>query len=201
MLIEQGAMQKSQQATCGHRLDNTLTTHYPIDHHMALQTMWGPGLPCWGFATITFLQGRIVSPAPKPQPGYQASVFMAPGHRVAQLYPQALGTHFSRLLRHAWVTVGLFFHPCHHTETLSNYQRHTKTGVKWFKTMEQNPSWEHKCLSESQDISRLLWKMKFIAVLIWTRQKNLIPRIINPVHILTHTSARCFFKIHFNIIF
>jgi hypothetical protein len=34
---------------------------------------------------------------------------------VAQLYPQALGTHFSRLLRHAWVTVGLFFNPVHHT--------------------------------------------------------------------------------------
>jgi hypothetical protein len=34
---------------------------------------------------------------------------------VAQLYPQTLGTHFSRLLRHAWVTVGLFFNPGHHT--------------------------------------------------------------------------------------
>jgi hypothetical protein len=33
---------------------------------------------------------------------------------VAQLYPQALGTHFSRLLRHAWVTVGLSFNPGHH---------------------------------------------------------------------------------------
>jgi hypothetical protein len=30
---------------------------------------------------------------------------------VAQLHLQALGTHFSRLLRHAWVTVGLFFNP------------------------------------------------------------------------------------------
>jgi hypothetical protein len=29
----------------------------------------GPGLPCWGFVTITFLQGWIVSPAPNPQPG------------------------------------------------------------------------------------------------------------------------------------
>jgi len=28
---------------------------------------------------------------------------------VAQLYPQAPSTHFSRLLRHAWATVGLFF--------------------------------------------------------------------------------------------
>jgi hypothetical protein len=44
----------------------------------------------------------------------QASVFMTPGDRVAQSYPQALGTHFSPLLRHAWVTVGLFFNPGHH---------------------------------------------------------------------------------------
>jgi hypothetical protein len=27
---------------------------------------------------------------------------------VGQLYLQALGTHFSRLLRHAWATVGLY---------------------------------------------------------------------------------------------
>jgi hypothetical protein len=30
---------------------------------------------------------------------------------VAQLNPQASSTHFSRLLRHAWATVGLFFSP------------------------------------------------------------------------------------------
>jgi hypothetical protein len=30
---------------------------------------------------------------------------------VVQLYPQAPSTHFSRLLRHAWATVGLFFSP------------------------------------------------------------------------------------------
>jgi hypothetical protein len=30
---------------------------------------------------------------------------------VAQLYPQAPATHFSRLLRHPWATVGLFFSP------------------------------------------------------------------------------------------
>ena len=33
---------------------------------------------------------------------------------MTQLYPQALGTHFSRLLRHALATVGLFFNPGHH---------------------------------------------------------------------------------------
>jgi hypothetical protein len=36
---------------------------------MALQPYTGPGLPFWGFPTITFLQGWIVSPAPNPQPG------------------------------------------------------------------------------------------------------------------------------------
>jgi hypothetical protein len=30
---------------------------------------------------------------------------------VAQLYPQAPSTHFSRLLRHAWATVGHFVSP------------------------------------------------------------------------------------------
>jgi hypothetical protein len=49
----------------------------------------------------------------------QAFVFVTPGDRVAQLYPQALGTHFSRLLRHAWVTVGLLLFPGHHKEDTS----------------------------------------------------------------------------------
>jgi hypothetical protein len=38
-------------------------------HHMALQPMSGPDLPCWGFLIITFLEGWIVSQAPNPQPG------------------------------------------------------------------------------------------------------------------------------------
>jgi hypothetical protein len=57
---------------------------------------------------------ELLAPRRAPNMGDQASVFMTPGGRVAQLYPQALGTHFSRLLRHAWVTVGLFFNPGHH---------------------------------------------------------------------------------------
>jgi hypothetical protein len=71
--------------------------------------------PPRGFVTITFLRGWIVSPAPNPQPGGRGLRIYEPGDRVAQLYPQALGTHFSRLLRHEWVTVGLFFNPGHHT--------------------------------------------------------------------------------------
>jgi hypothetical protein len=81
---------------------------------MALQPNSGPDLPLWGFVTITFSQGCIVSPRPTPNLEDQVSVFMTHGDRVAQLYPQALDTHFSRLLRHAWVTVGLFFNPGHH---------------------------------------------------------------------------------------
>jgi hypothetical protein len=46
---------------------------------------------------------------------------MAPGDRVAHLYPQALGAHFNRLLRYAWVTVGLFFNPGHHTGVINIY--------------------------------------------------------------------------------
>jgi hypothetical protein len=59
------------------------------------------------------MAGLLVQ-GPTPNLEDQASIFMTPGDSVAQLYTQALGTHFSRLLRHAWVTVGLFFNPGHH---------------------------------------------------------------------------------------
>ena len=39
---------------------------------------------------------------------------------VTQLYPDALGTHFGRILRHAWATVGLFFNPIHQRHTEEN---------------------------------------------------------------------------------
>jgi hypothetical protein len=48
---------------------------------MALQHNTGPGLPFWGFVTITFLQGWIVSPAPNPQPG-------GPGLHIYDLWRQ-----------------------------------------------------------------------------------------------------------------
>jgi hypothetical protein len=44
---------------------------------------------------------------------------------VAQLYPQAPSTHFSRLLRHAWATVELFFSPV--TTRSSNINRVIKS--------------------------------------------------------------------------
>jgi hypothetical protein len=88
---------------------------------MAVQPNTGPGLPFWGFVTITFYRAGLLVQRPTPNLEDQASVFMNPGDRVAQLYPQALGTHLSRLLRHAWVTVGLFFNPGHHTGAWERY--------------------------------------------------------------------------------
>jgi hypothetical protein len=70
---------------------------------------FGPWPPLSGFLTITFLRDWIVSPVPNPQPGGPGLRIYDPGDRVAQQYPQALCTHFSRLLWHAWVTVGLFY--------------------------------------------------------------------------------------------
>jgi hypothetical protein len=67
-----------------------------------------------GFWTI-FLHGRVVSPTPNPHPAVPGLCIYIPQSRVAQLYPQVPGTHFSRLLRHAWVTVGRFLFPGHHT--------------------------------------------------------------------------------------
>jgi hypothetical protein len=60
---------------------------------MAVQPKSGPGLPFWGFVTITVLGAGLLVQRPTPNLEDQASVFMTPGHRVAQLYPQALGTH------------------------------------------------------------------------------------------------------------
>jgi hypothetical protein len=45
----------------------------------------------------------LLASRPTPIPEDQASVFTSPRGRVA--------THFSRLLKHAWVTVGLFLFP------------------------------------------------------------------------------------------
>jgi hypothetical protein len=55
---------------------------------------------------FSFYRLGLLAPRPTPIPEDQASLFIFPRGRVA--------THFSRLLRHAWVTVGLFLFPGHH---------------------------------------------------------------------------------------
>jgi hypothetical protein len=62
---------------------------------------------------FSFLQGRVVSPTPNPHPGGPGLCIYIPQRQGGPVVP--LVTHFSRLLRHAWVTVGLFLFPCHHT--------------------------------------------------------------------------------------
>jgi hypothetical protein len=64
-----------------------------------------------GFLTVSFLQWQVVSLSSNPQPGGPFHRIYNPRGRVAQLYPQALGTLFGRLLRPAWAAVGLFFSP------------------------------------------------------------------------------------------
>jgi hypothetical protein len=71
-----------------------------------------------GFLMVSFLHWQVVSLSPNPQPGGPVRRIYKPRGRVAQLYPQALGTHFGRLLRPAWAAVGLFFSPGHHTGRL-----------------------------------------------------------------------------------
>jgi hypothetical protein len=66
---------------------------------------------------ISFLQGGVVSPTAN-LPEDQASVFISPGGTVAQLYPKAQGTNFSRLLRH---TLALFLFPGCHTGVTNHY--------------------------------------------------------------------------------
>jgi hypothetical protein len=56
---------------------------------------------------FSFYRVGLLAPRPTPIPEDQVSVFISPRGRMA--------THFSRLLRHAWVTVVLFLFPGHHT--------------------------------------------------------------------------------------
>jgi hypothetical protein len=109
---------------------------------MALQPNSGPGLPFWGFLTIIFLRAWIVSQHPNPNLEDRVSVCMTPGHRAAQLYPQALGTHFSSLLRHASVTVGLLFNPGHHNGAIFIYIGQFNDHFR--------PTYENKCIIISQ---------------------------------------------------
>jgi hypothetical protein len=46
---------------------------------------------------FSFLQDRIVSPTPNPHPGGPGLCIYIP--------PETVATHFSRLLRHAWVII------------------------------------------------------------------------------------------------
>jgi len=63
-------------------------------HHMALQPNTGHGLPFWGFVTITFLRGWIVSPAPNPQPGGPGLRIYDPRRQGGPAIPPGTGYPF-----------------------------------------------------------------------------------------------------------
>jgi hypothetical protein len=91
---------------------------------LSLASSTKSGWISWGLLNnFLFYRVGLLASRPTPIPVDQASVlFISPRCRVA--------THFSRLLRHAWVTVGLFLFPGHHTGTLYfSLMLHFKTQI------------------------------------------------------------------------
>ena len=78
-----------------------------------LQTL-GPRSHIW-FPNRQFFTEWGCQPHAQPPAWTTRSHIYNPWDWVVQLYPQALGTHFSCLLLHAWGTVELFFNSGHHT--------------------------------------------------------------------------------------
>jgi hypothetical protein len=69
---------------------------------------------------FSFSQVRVVRPTPNPHPGGPGLCIYIPRGRMA--------THFSRLLRHAWVTVGLFLFSGHHTGNINiSYSKNARS--------------------------------------------------------------------------
>ena len=64
-----------------------------------------------GFLTVRFLSVTGCRPVDQLSTWRTSPCIYNPRGRVTHLYPQALGTHFCRLLRSAWAAVGLFFSP------------------------------------------------------------------------------------------
>lgn len=90
------------------------------------------GLSHLRFVTIFFHMVRLPAPLPNPNLEHQASMFISPGSKMAQLYPLAPGTHFRRLLRHALATLWLFLFPNHHAGVLIIIYSHIFTWNKCF---------------------------------------------------------------------
>jgi hypothetical protein len=88
---------------------------------------------------FSFLQVGLLAPRPTPIPEEQASVFISPRGRVA--------THFSRLLRHAWVTVGLFLFRGHHTGNADIKK------VTFFKWVDINKCNKYYCEAKKKQIT------------------------------------------------
>jgi hypothetical protein len=74
--------------------------------------------------TICFYRVGFLSPRPTPNLGDQASEFMSPGDKVAQLYPQALDFPFTCLLQQAGVWWGYSSPPPHRAHLYDTIFKH-----------------------------------------------------------------------------
>jgi hypothetical protein len=86
-----------------------------------------------------FYRVGLLALRPTPIPEDQASVFISPRGRVA--------THFSRLLRHAWVTEAVLV-------------TNKEVNLEVNNSMEVCTSWEIGSLAARQEIHRFLWNLK-----------------------------------------
>jgi hypothetical protein len=60
---------------------------------------------------VDFFRGGVIRPTPNPQPGGPGLHIYFPWRLGGPVIPPDTEYPFSRLLRHAWATVGLFFSP------------------------------------------------------------------------------------------
>jgi hypothetical protein len=84
---------------------------------LAWQPCMDHSLSTLDFLTTGFLRGGAVYPTPNPQPGGPGLRIREPRRQGDPAIPQALSTHFSRLLRHAWAMLGPLLSSGHRTET------------------------------------------------------------------------------------
>jgi hypothetical protein len=116
----------------------TTRCHSKEDHDMNILLLSSAPQPSLGLGLLhkirlnfleasqqfSFYMVGLLAPRPTPIQEDQASVFISPRGRVA--------THFSPLLRHACVTVGLFLFPGHHTGRYE-YSKPWKSQISHFK--------------------------------------------------------------------
>jgi hypothetical protein len=93
---------------------------------------------------------------------------------VAQLYPQAPGTHFSRLLRHAWATVGLFFSPI---------TRRGKVSIQIKTKLAQQFFYHRLPVENFIAVRQVLSMTKYGEV---TTERQYAPYLAHSVHITVH---------------
>jgi hypothetical protein len=88
-------------------------------HHWHASPLWAKAP--WIFRQQDFYRVELPTPHPTPKLEDQASIFMTPRDRVAQLYPQVLGTH-------VWATFRLFLSSGQHSR---RYFLYLKNVLYW----------------------------------------------------------------------